>query len=355
MLSRGAGGTGGCEYSGKDYMLENEEDHRGRSTGPTSPEGKANSSKNAIKHGMRAKKTLIMSDESQEDYDRVKAGWRQEFEPEGYQEERLITNLIVNDWTLSRGQRRMMEAETAAGEEGLPTADEQHEMDLMLRYKTTAERAFYRAWEAMRGLRKDIMRENKEHIQLQTEIGKLKLRNQALELRAEKKEPAAKVAVVAKAEEAPKSRGQETFQGQNNPKKLRKIVLMEQWAEITVVEGKTLTQVMPSNAVLIEEGKAMLPPPDLVYRRMNFVDGVPSEYHWATKDEERRRLGMCGIQRMTVDTWLDVIDREQAAGTGHLGPTGVGNLPRPKERGGCDCEVCAGNQAILDRRAERKG
>lgn len=38
-------------------------------------------------------------------------------------------------------------------------------------------------------------------------------------------------------------------------------------------------------------------------------------------------------------------------GTGHVGPTGVGNLPRPKERGGCDCEVCARNREVLERRA----
>ncbi len=301
-----------------------------------------------MKHGMRAKKTLIMADESREDYERVEEGWREEFEPEGYQEERLIDILIVNDWTLSRGQRRTMQAETGAGEAGLPEEDQQHRLDLMQRYKTTAERAFYRAWEAMRGLRKDIMRENQEHIRLQHRVAELEAQRQA-----SKKEKAQTKAEAAKPAEAPKTRGAEMFQGQNHPKKMRKIVTMEQWAEITVEDGKTVTQVIPSNAQLIEEGKAMLPPPDLVYRRMNFVDGIPPEYHWATQDEERRRLGMCGLQRMTVDTWLDVIEREEAAGTGHLGPTGVGNLPRPKERGGCDCEVCTGNQAILDRRAER--
>jgi hypothetical protein len=54
---------------------------------------------------------------------------------------------------------------------------------------------------------------------------------------------------------------------------------------------------------------------------------------------------------MTVDTWLEVIEREAARGMGHVGPTGVGNLPRPKERGGCDCEVCTRNREVLERRA----
>jgi hypothetical protein len=48
---------------------------------------------------------------------------------------------------------------------------------------------------------------------------------------------------------------------------------------------------------------------------------------------------------------LEVIEREGGRGTGHVGPTGVGNLPRPKERGGCDCEVCARNREVLERRA----
>ena len=37
---------------------------------------------------------------------------------------------------------------------------------------------------------------------------------------------------------------------------------------------------------------------------------------------------------MTYQTWREVIEREENAPGGHAGPTGVGNLPRPKERGG---------------------
>ncbi len=44
--------------------------------------------------------------------------------------------------------------------------------------------------------------------------------------------------------------------------------------------------------------------------------------------------GGAGIQRLTFATWKEVIAREAERGDGHAGPTGVGNLPRPKERGG---------------------
>jgi len=37
---------------------------------------------------------------------------------------------------------------------------------------------------------------------------------------------------------------------------------------------------------------------------------------------------------MTYQTWREVIEREENTPGRHAGPTGVGNLPRPKERGG---------------------
>jgi hypothetical protein len=63
----------------------------------------------------------------------------------------------------------------------------------------------------------------------------------------------------------------------------------------------------------------MDPAPELVYRRLNFVDCVPIEYHWATNDAARRRNGGHGIQRMAVDTWLEVIEAEASLGNGHVG------------------------------------
>ena len=79
------------------------------------------------------------------------------------------------------------------------------------------------------------------------------------------------------------------------------------------------------------------------------MDGVPEEYAWATDDETTRQLGGMGIQRMTVDTWLDLIDEEKELGTGHMLSTG--NLPRPEEHGGCDCNVCSHNRKVLEEAA----
>ena len=169
-----------------------------------SPEGKANSSKNAIKHGMRAKNVLILPGETQEEYDKVVRGWNDYWQPADYQEEKLVETLIRNDWMHRRGQRWQLETEARVVEEsGIDpmdwTAEQRHTMELMQRYKTTAERAFYRAWSALRGLGKDIMREDKDKAQMERRMKELET-----QLAAQK--PTAK-------SETPLTRAQQTVSG----------------------------------------------------------------------------------------------------------------------------------------------
>ena len=166
-----------------------------------------------------------------------------------------------------------------------------------------------------------------------------------------RKQPRKVQAITAPA--APLSRAKQLFQAQNHPKKFRKLGVLDQWVEVEIQDGKTVTKLYPSNAGLIKEGQAMDPPPELVYRRLNFPHGIPQEYRWvAASHPERFERGGCGVQRMTVDRWLELIELEEANGTGHVGPTGVGNLPRPRERGECECEVCSHNREVMERRAE---
>ena len=126
-------------------------------------------------------------------------------------------------------------------------------------------------------------------------------------------------------------------------KKTRTIVTLEQWVQVRIRDGKTETTLYPPNRTLLERKEKMDPPPNIVYRRLNFVDGVPPEYYWATNDPRRREFGGHGIQRMAVETWLETIAEEERRGTGHLGPCSD-PLPRPKERGGCECPACRFHQ-----------
>ncbi len=309
------------------------------------PEGKARSAQNSTKHGVRAKSVVILAGETQEEYDKVVSGWNDHWQPADYQEETLVEALILNDWLHKRGQRLQLETEARViGESGFDpvawTAGQQRGMDLAQRYKTTTERAFYRAWSALRGLGKDLMREDKEKSGMDRRIKELETQLAAVQK------------AVPKAQgETPLTRAQQTFQGQKSKKKLKKIQTLEQWVEIEVSPaGKTVTTQYPSNEILIQDGQKKWPAPELVYRRMHFVHGVPHDYAWATSDERIRKAGGMGIQRMTVDTWLELIEKEKALGTGHILPCG-GNLPRPEERGGCDCPTCSKNRAILEARA----
>ena len=120
-------------------------------------------------------------------------------------------------------------------------------------------------------------------------------------------------------------------------------VVVEQWVEVRIRNGRTVTELTPANAQLRKQLEEMSERPELVYRRFNFPEGVPPEYEWTRPDDNMRRYGGGGLQRMTLDTWAALSKGEDSRGDGHVGETGVGNLPRPKEHGGCECAVCREN------------
>ena len=135
---------------------------QGKGGGPKSPDGKARSSQNSTTHGMRARPGLILPDERQEDFDEIEDGWREEYQPEGHAENTLVDAVILNQWLMKRAERRVLQAEAGAVEECGDdphgwSEERRHTFELMQRYKTTAERAFYRSWNAVQGLRKDRM------------------------------------------------------------------------------------------------------------------------------------------------------------------------------------------------------
>ncbi len=318
---------------------------------------------------MRSQK-LILEDERQEDFDRLAAGWRAEYGEDGQAAESLLERVILNDWFLRRAERRYIEAETElAAVHPLEWTEEQHhQIELYLRYKTTGERSFYRALSALRGLRKDKIREELDFEKMRQRMDEYAVKavekvaqEQAVkcqEKQAERVEGASRGKEVFGAA-APADRAQRAAnagcatagRGGRDRSKKKKLVLLDQWVEVEIEDGTTVTRLYPSNEELIKEGQAMEQAPDVVYRRLNFPQGIPAEYRWtADAGAQQVELGGMGTQRMTVDTWLDVIEREAASGTGHVGPTGVGNLPRPKERGECECAVCTRNREVLERR-----
>jgi Fe2+ or Zn2+ uptake regulation protein len=309
-----------------------DEQQRRRGGGPKTPEGKARSSQNSTRHGLRSAEIRLLPWEKQSDYDAVVAGWNEHWQPEDFQEDKLVKALIYNDWMHRRAERWLAEAEASIAEEiENPldwTAEQERKLQLLQRYKTSAERAFYRAWSVLEGLRKDTVRRDLTLTKQQGLIASLRQENERLK----GQKPEAKA------------------QAQTAKKKQNKITTLEQWVEIEVApSGETITKCFPPHEEMVKKYQKTSPAPDLVYRRLNFINGVPAEYYWTTSDERIRESGGMGIQRLRPEDWLKVMEEEKALGTGHLLPSF--SMPRPEERGGCDCDVCTGNRRILEQEA----
>ena len=76
-----------------------------RSTGPRTAKGKSQSRWNALKHGVLAKAIIpqhLQVHESHEDFDRLLATLRHEFEPQSAIEEMLVESVAASYWRLAR-------------------------------------------------------------------------------------------------------------------------------------------------------------------------------------------------------------------------------------------------------------
>jgi hypothetical protein len=72
-----------------------------KSTGPTSPAGKAVASMNNLRHGLRAR-TIILPGETQEEFDEILAGLQQEYQPQSSSEHYFVKEAAVAQWMLGR-------------------------------------------------------------------------------------------------------------------------------------------------------------------------------------------------------------------------------------------------------------
>ena len=329
-----------------------------------------------MRHGC-CSKALILDGESPDEFRQLHESWVYDYNPQDHTMTELVREVAMAQWIQIRKRGRYNEVEHRIEKEEPNclnwTAEQHKDLELFSRYVRQAERQFTSALSNLERIRGRVFREGMQLQRAQERVAAIEMKRaearEAERKRAENEDKRVAVEKKQRSEATPTAaaatettRSKILFQGQNHAKKRRKIALLEQWVEVTIdEEGKTVTRLFPSNKNLIEHGKGMLPSPELVYRRLNFPHGIPPEYAWTGLREEQKPLGGCGLQRMTTDQWLDVIDREapeipragyrSSYAPEHIGPTGVGNLPRPKERGGCDCDVCTKNQAILDRKA----
>jgi hypothetical protein len=122
-------------------------------------------------------------------------------------------------------------------------------------------------------------------------------------------------------------------------KNRQRIIRHEQWIEIKRVDGKTVTVFYPPNDIFDRELKEMDPQPDILYRRFNFVHGVPQEYMWAKPPLQVQKYGGLFLHRFAVEDWPVVFNKERENADGLATPS-PRPLGRPEELGPCPCERC---------------
>jgi hypothetical protein len=118
-----------------------------KSTGPTTPEGKARSSHNSFKHGLYSKQLVVGAEEAAE-LDALKAKLRAEHQPNNETEGILVNELAEQFWRLRRA--RIYEASVLdSGEILIP------HLTAIQRMMSSAERGFHKSLTALRQLQKD--------------------------------------------------------------------------------------------------------------------------------------------------------------------------------------------------------
>jgi len=89
-------------------QLEANRENAQRSTGPRTAQGKRNSSKNALKHGLLSKELVIRSGEGREsakEFQHLLSQLREDLQPSGRAEESFVEIIAACDWRFRRALR----------------------------------------------------------------------------------------------------------------------------------------------------------------------------------------------------------------------------------------------------------
>jgi hypothetical protein len=140
------------------------------STGPVTLAGKAIASVNSRKHGLTSKQIVLPGEDAAE-YDALRESIIEQYRPANETERTLVEEVAAGSWRLARARRH----ETAIlkkliGENCVDAAaayaelffEKPKELQRLLRYVVTIERAYYRALNKLEKLQKERKQEEKE-------------------------------------------------------------------------------------------------------------------------------------------------------------------------------------------------
>lgn len=255
------------------------------STGPHTPEGKAKSSLNRLTHGCRSEQILIPGEDPAE-FEFVMQNWFSAYDPQDPIAQNLVEEVGKAHWFLKRNEKWLHQVQVRLPHDAWLWTEENHKLlTNTMRYKTTAERAFFRWYKALEA-----------HYNRQFHRDQL-------------------------AERARARAAELTIQWLNKKQQLAAESLkIEQFARILGDEELCATALAPTNQQIKDRVAARPEPPKFITRLLHFQNGVPRAYDWINPNLIQREFETIGIQTMLYTDWLGIIDREEAAGTGHLGP-----------------------------------
>jgi hypothetical protein len=76
-----------------------------RSRGPRTAAGKARTARNALKHGLRARRLVLLDDENASEFRAFQAAARAELAPSGTLQSELVERIVTAAWRARRGDR----------------------------------------------------------------------------------------------------------------------------------------------------------------------------------------------------------------------------------------------------------
>ena len=142
-----------------------------KSRGPKTEEGKARSAQNALKHGMRAQKHLVLPDEDAAEFAALEAALISELTPVGTLQTVLARRVAVAAWRLARADRIEIELfeerQVAQGGLGLALIRDGNgarSFETLLRYRGAALAEFWRALRTLKALQAEQALQGEEAV-----------------------------------------------------------------------------------------------------------------------------------------------------------------------------------------------
>jgi hypothetical protein len=130
-----------------------------KSRGPRTEEGKARSAQNALKHGLRAQKYLVLPEEDAGEFAALEAALLEELAPVGVLQTMLARRVAVAAWRLARADRLEVEVLEFRSYEGanaglalIRDGNGTRSFETLLRYRGAAMAEFWRALKTLKAL-----------------------------------------------------------------------------------------------------------------------------------------------------------------------------------------------------------